>query len=112
MTNLTIANNPEGTNARRSRLTDIQFIQLWNTSSSVDEFCNRTAEHRNGEPMKKQSAYSRSRALREAGVPLKTFQRRAHKDYAALAEMAASLLSEEVLQATTEAMERRRQAVN
>ena len=115
MNNLTIANEANTNTSevkRRSRLTNVQFIELWQTSGSVDEFCNRTAEFRNGEPMKKQSAYSRSRALREAGIPLKAFKRAAVTDYVALAEMAAALLSEEELQATTEAMERRRQQAN
>ncbi len=90
-----------------SRLTNVQFIQLWNTSKSVDEFCERTAEFRNGEKMKKQSAYSRSRTLRDQGIPLKTFKRAAQTDYVALAELAASLLSEDELQTTREAMARR-----
>jgi hypothetical protein len=104
MTNLTIANE---NNVRRTRLSNTDFIRLWQTSNSVDEFCESTAEHRNGEPMKKQSAYSRSRSLREQGIPLKTFSRAQSTDFAALAELAASFLSEEELQNTKEQMAKR-----
>ena len=105
--NLTLAQE-DATN-KRGRLSNKQFIELWQAAENIDDFCEKSAQYK-GSPMRKQSAYARSRHLRdEKGIPLKKFTRSANTDWDELRSYAASLISSEELEAAETEMERRRQ---
>jgi hypothetical protein len=106
-TNLSIASDNTNTETKRQRgrLDAETFVQLWQTSNNIDEFCEKTGES-TGVPMQKQSAYSRSRTLRkDHGIPLKRFKRAANTDWDALKAHALSFLSEDEREAAVAALE-------
>lgn len=63
------------------------FIEIWQTSSSMKEVCEKTG-------LKEPSAYTRARGYRAKGIPLKQFKK-VRNDWGQLRELAMSFLSEE-----------------
>ena len=63
------------------------FIEIWQTSSSMKEVCERTG-------LKEPSAYTRARGYRAKGIPLKQFKK-VRNDWNQLRDLAMSFLSEE-----------------
>ena len=81
-------------NNKAQRTPAKNFIEIWQTSSSMKEVCDRTG-------LKEPSAYTRARGYRAKGIPLKQFKK-IRNDWGQLRELAMSFLTEEERQALAE----------
>ena len=85
----------------RKRMNAANFIRLWLTTGTIEEFLQAAEEH--GTPMKAQSARQRAKDLnkrwkemgRDTSLPPKAPRRQPTQDYDALADLAASLLADD-----------------